>query len=333
MRDAVRRSSNVAVSQGGAPVRNPFVNDAAGNLTLADPNVRPTLEFWHAVGRSLRSNYGVLERAGNASEAREVGNLRRAFLGHIDTIAPEYAAARGGAARAFGEEDALEAGQRFVMSNMDNTEARRALARMSQPERELFQEGFASSLIDKISKTGDSSNITRNIFQNPHARERVEIALGPGRTNELEAYMHRENAMNHLRTAVVGGSSTARQASDIAGKLWGTAPLAIAGAGLGAWQGQDKSSAGLGALLGAFAAQGRVALSRRVATQVGQMFASDDPATIRRLTQMAARSPSIRNAIRLLEQEIVGGAVAGTEGLVEPDFTVSPSRPDERRAR
>lgn len=334
MRDAVRRSSNVAVTQGGAPVRNPFVNDAAGNLTLADPNVRPTLEFWHAVGRSLRSSYGVLERAGNPSEAREIGNLRRAFLGHIDAIAPEYAAARGGAARAFGEEDALEAGQRFVMSNMDNTEARRALARMSQPERELFQEGFASSLIDKISKTGDSSNITRNIFQNPHARERVEIALGPGRTNALEAFMHRENLMNHLRTAVVGGSSTARQAADIAGKVGGIVAAPIFGGAVGAIAGdKDRTTSGaVGTVLGLLASQGRVALSRRVATQVGNMLASDDPATIRRLTQMAARSPSIRNAIRLVEQEIVGGAVAGTEGLTEPDFTVSPSRP-ERSAR
>ena len=38
-------------------------------------------------------------------------------------------------------------------------EARRAFAAMSQPERDLFREGFVQSLTSKIEATGDRRNV------------------------------------------------------------------------------------------------------------------------------------------------------------------------------
>lgn len=308
-RSVIKTGANKTVADGMPPVRNPFTTDAAGNLTLArqaDGSVaRPNVQFWDYTARELRGKAGEAARAGNKDLAADLNNLRRQILSIVDDAVPAFREARSGAAQAFQAEDALEAGQKFVVSRMRNDEARVALAKMKPQERELFAEGFRSDLIAKIRETGDGRDIVKAIFGNPAVRERVSIALGPQQAAALEAALVTETAMLRLQSAVGGNSSTARQLAEMA---MSGAPATALGGVTGYYQGGSP-----GAVAGAIAAnalrRGRMKLDAGMAQQIAKMLASDDVAQLRRVTTIAAKSPAVMKLLDGIADE--AGQIAG----------------------
>ncbi|HEV2555247.1 MAG TPA: hypothetical protein VGV17_15945 [Bosea sp. (in: a-proteobacteria)] len=309
IRSVIRTGANKTVAEGMPPLRNPFTTDAAGNLTLArqtDGSIaRPNLQFWDYVQRELRGKAGEAARAGNKDLAGDFNSLRRAIVDRLDEAVPAFREARSGAARAFQAEDALEAGQKFVTARMANEEARKALARMTPAERELFAEGFRTDLIAKIRETGDGRDVVKAIFGSPAARERVSIALGARQAASLEAAIATETAMLRLQTAIGGNSSTARQIAEMA--LAG-APATALGSVTGYYQG-----GGPGAVAGAVAAnalrRGRLKLDGGLAKKIAEMLASDDPAQLKRVAQMAVKSRPVMNLLDAIADE--AGQFAG----------------------
>jgi hypothetical protein len=309
IRSVIKTGANKTVADGMPPIRNPFVTDAAGNLTLArqaDGSVaRPGVQFWDYVQRELRGKAGEAARSGNKDLAGDYNNLRRAIVGHLDEAVPAFREARSGAAQAFQAEDALEAGQKFVTSRMANDEARKALFRMKPAERELFAEGFRTDLVAKIRETGDGRDIVKAIFGTPAARERVEIALGKSQAATLEAALVTETAMLRLQNAVGGNSSTARQLAEMA---MSGAPATALGGVTGYYQGGSP-----GAVAGAIAAnalrRGRMKLDAGLAQQIAKMLASDDVVQLRRVTAMAQKSPAVMKLLDGIADE--AGQIAG----------------------
>jgi hypothetical protein len=309
IRNVIKTGANKTVAEGMPPIRNPFTTDAAGNLTLArqaDGSIaRPNLQFWDYVQRELRGKAGEAARAGNKDLAGDYNALRRAIVERLDEAVPAFREARSGAARAFQAEDALEAGQKFVVSRMDNDAARKALARMTAAERDLFGEGFRTDLIAKIRETGDGRDVVKAIFGSPAARERVSIALGPQQAASLEAALATESAMLKLQAAVGGNSTTWRQALESG--MAASMPAAAGGAA-GYYQGGSP-----GAVAGAIAAQalrkGRMKLDAGLAQQIAKMLASDDPAQLKRVAQMAIKSRPVMTLINGIADE--AGQLAG----------------------
>ena len=95
--------------------------------------------------------------------------------------------------------------------NFSNDGARQALARMSDTERKLFQDGFVSAYIQRIRSMPYRSSVSAKIMNSPSAVEQMEIALGPQRAKELQAFTHTENLMDLARKSDQGNSTTARQ--------------------------------------------------------------------------------------------------------------------------
>lgn len=297
IRQATRSGANRAAADGFQPVRNPFQADETGALRLAtNPDgsqALPSLQFWDHVKRNLDDQFNKLQRAGENSAARDVGDLRAQLLNHLDQNVPAYRSARAGAAEAFGAQDALEAGSNFVTSKMDNAEAQRAFGRMVPQERELFRQGFASTLINQISEMGDRRTILNQIAQSPAARERLDLALGPERARMLETYLRVEGIIDRARPAVSGNSTTARQLTE----------LGLAGSAGGIAGGFDVSNPkayGTAALVYGLA-RGRNAVNENVARRVGEMLAGNDPNVVQRGLEMIARNASIFNRLRALD--------------------------------
>ena len=322
IRGVIKTGANKTVADGMPPIRNPFATDAAGNLTLsrrADGSIAtPNLQFWDYVARELRGKAGEAARAGNKDLAGDFTNLRRMLLNELDTAVPSFKQARSGAAQFFQAEDALEAGQKFVTSRMANDEARKAVAKMKGPERELFAEGFRSDLIAKIRETGDGRDIVKAHFGNPAARERVEIALGPQQAHALEAVLTTETAMLRLQNAIAGNSTTARQLME-AGLAMGT-PSAI-GAGAGYYQGGGPGAAA-GAIAGQALRAGRLKLDQGLAKKIGEMLASGDASHLQRLSKMAAKSPAVMKLLNSIADE--AGKIAGLSSARPFEVTVRP---------
>lgn len=289
IKQATKTGANKAAAEGFRPVKNPFTVLDSGEVVLSDPKVTPTLQFWDYVKRNLDDRISSLMRSGEKSAARDAITLRDQLVSHLDDAAPAYAEARAGAAKFFGAQDALEAGQKFVTARGKNSEFMRVIDKMSEPEKKLFADGFASELATRINETGDRRSVLNTVFNSPNARERVRMALGPDKAKEFEAFMHVETLMDGLRKAVSGNSTTVRQLAE-AGLAGG-----VAGGVLGGGDPRDISA---GALLGVLARQGSAKIDQRLAQRVGEMLASPDPEVFKRAVRMVAKNQRVLDFVK-----------------------------------
>ena len=124
------------------------------------------------------------------------------------------------------------------------------------------------------------------------------MALGRDKANQLEAWVRAELSADALRTAM-GNSTTARQLAEMG--------LAGAGAGVAGALGEgfiggdlDKGHYITAALVlgGAYAHHRAGAIDKSIATQIGRMLASNDPAVLQRGIAAVAKSGKLMEALR-----------------------------------
>lgn len=297
--DAMRRASvsgkDRAITQGlGAMRQGVTVENGVVNFTRG-PNGVPTypnLAFWDATKKELDDAANAAARGGRNSEASTLRDLARTLRGELDDAVPSYQTARAGAAHFFDAENALEAGQNFVGKNMSSADARRALSQMSPQERQLFQDGFVSRYIETLNQVGDRRSILNQISGSPAAREKLRVALGTQRADELEAGLRVEGIMDLARNAVQGNSTTARQLAEL-GLAGGT--YGISGGGLNPF---TDPGAVVNAALVYGAARGKSAINERLSRRVAEMLVSNDPRVITRGVQTIARNQTLFNSLR-----------------------------------
>lgn len=312
--DAMRRASTSgkdrAITQGlGAMRQGVTVENGVVTFTRG-PNGVPTypnLAFWDATKKELDDAASAAARAGRRGEASTLSDLARTLRGELDQAVPSYRQARAGAAHFFGAENALEAGQNFVAKNMSANEARRALTQMTPQERQLFQDGFVSRFVETLGQVGDRRSILNKIAESPAAREKLNVALGRARAEELEAGLRVEGIMDLARNAVQGNSTTARQLAELglAGGAYG-----FSGGGINPF---TDPGAVVNAALVYGAARGRNVINERLSRRVAEMLVSNDPRIITRGIQTIARNQTLFNSLRAADRGLarVGGEQSG----------------------
>jgi hypothetical protein len=300
IRQTMKTGANKAAAQGFKAPKNPFVEDANGNINLRvnedGSTAIPSIQFWDYVQRNLNDDIGKLQRAGQKDAASDVISLRSQLNSVLDNTVPSFKDARAGAAKFFGAEDALQAGREFVKSTMDNAEAAKALGKMSKPERDLFAEGFVSDLVNNVRNIGDRQTVINKIYNTPNAKQRVLMALGPERAKKLEAFLHVETVADRLRNAVNSNSTTARQLAEMG--LAGGGSGAMLGAGAGFIGGGGSQDISTGAIAGALFQRGASKIDARVARRVGELLASNNPDDIAKIVNMATKNKSLFNSIK-----------------------------------
>ena len=261
-----------------ASMRN---KQAAGTMQTSarGPTTNPTLEYWDQVVRHLADRTTTLRASGAREEARDIGEIRNRLLAELDTAFPEYARARGTAAAFFRASDALEAGENFAMQSFDRAQSRQAVQQMTANERDMFRQGYASRMIERLDNTADRRSVVTQVVGSRGAREKLEIALGPQAAHEMEAFMRVEMLMDLPRQAL-GNSTTARQLFELG--LAGGAGLVSAGGD------PTNPNAWVTAGLMYGARRGMARIDERVVRQVAQMLVSQDPAVRQRALQQVA---------------------------------------------
>jgi hypothetical protein len=301
LRAAAESAQTRAVSEGYGGFRSPISITADGQVAFnRGPTGVPTypnLQFWDYTRREISDAARAAGRAGRREEADVLGNLARSLNNELDTLVPSYRQARQGAAQFFGAQDAFEAGQKFVNQNFSMAETRAAINKMSEAERRLFEDGFSQRMVETIERMPDRSDVTRRLWGNDTARQRIELVLGPERARQLEAMTRVENIMRDSQRAVQGNSSTARQ-------LIGAG---LAGAAGGYYAG-DWTGSGLGTAISVFA---KHRLDQRVATRVAQMLVSPDPKVVDRGVKMIANNERFMRVLQ--EADSAVARVAGTQ--------------------
>jgi hypothetical protein len=326
MQKAARSGKDRAITQGygafnpGVTVENGVVNFRKGQ---SGAPTYPNLAFWDATKRELDDAAKAAARRGETGQAGVLGDLAKKLRGELDTEVSSYAGARAGAAQFFGAENALEAGQKFVTQNFAASETRRALSKMSPQERQLFQDGFVSRFIDTLNQVGDRRTIVNKIAESPAAREKLRIALGPQKADQLEAGLRVEGIMDLARSAVQGNSTTARQLAE----------LGLAGGAGALGNGLDFNTVHPSALMTAAlvygAARGKGRINENVARQVANLLTSRDPAVVSRGMRMVANNQTLLGSLRAADQGLarIGSSEAPSLPFVP---AMNPSRADNQ---
>lgn len=307
---AEKRGADRAVVEGFDTVRNPFVFDEAGNVSMKD-GVKPTLQFWNQVKINLDGEIGKAQRAGDNALARDLTGLKTKLVSELDTAVPEYASARQGAAAFFGAEDALDAGKKFVTMNRQNAEVAAALKKMKPAERKAFSVGFASELKDAIAQAGDRTNVINKIFGSQQSRDKIKLALGDDAFGEFEQFVKVENAMDMIRSAM-GNSTTARQLMEM-----GLAGGAIGG-GTALYTGDWTQGLTVGVLAGLAKRYGGK-VDDRVTKRVAELLLSDDPQALKKAVMLAKNSQKASAALTAIQTALSGALKGAGQSATRPE--------------
>ena len=207
---AVRNARSVAKAE-GRPFGQHLIASIDDNADTVTFTRMPSLREWHYIQRGLRSAADSAYRGGVGEVGTAYKSLHREILDAMDSASPAYQDARRGAAAFFEADDAFDAGKKFVWQNKDIRQSEAAFKRMSPAEREAFKVAFAGEFIEKLGQTSERRNVINQIFSTPNARAKINMVMGPQGMREVEAFVKVETAIDMMRGALTGNSTTARQ--------------------------------------------------------------------------------------------------------------------------
>lgn len=141
---------------------------------------------------------------------RAVDAVRKAFVDHMDSLNPDYAAARAAWAGPSQSMDALTLGRRALNNDPEVTAS--VVSKMSPSDRQFFLSGVTRALQDKISSAQDGADVTRKIFGNSLIRSKIASAFDdPEAFQRFEKQMTAEAQYAATRNEVLKGSQTGRR--------------------------------------------------------------------------------------------------------------------------
>lgn len=146
------------------------------------------------------------------NQGRIAQNLKSALLDEMSGN-EAYAAARAAFESETASLNAIEQGRRLI--NADPEIARRAIASMSEADRELARIGVSKAINDQISRRGDGLDVLKPFFGSTRKREVLrELFPDEQSFNNFAAMMEREVLMRRTSNAM-GNSTTAQQLNDM----------------------------------------------------------------------------------------------------------------------
>lgn len=332
---AVKEAENEAVRVGASPIRHPFKIDQNGNLSIADPNMKPNLAFWDIVKQNLDDKVSGLYRSGEKNAGNRAKDIKNDFVSHLDDLVPDYKKARGIAAEYFGASNAIEAGSKAANTKVAPEEISKLMRSMIPAERDLFREGYASSWSEKILAMRDRRDVTGGILASPQERRMAGIVFGIDNIAKIETRIDLERIMDGARKAL-GNSTTARQLIE-AGLAGG------AGAGIG-YEGGGGWGAAAGAVSGAAGARHQAGkaiskavehtakyVDRRTARRVAEMLVSDDPNALGEGLRIASRNRNIAEGLKSIADRLgviaAEKASSGIQPRIIPQITIHKEPP------
>jgi hypothetical protein len=312
MQGAIKNAKDEAIISGYGAMnpRITFTEDGRIQFTKGPTGVPtyPDLQFWDLTRRQLSD--AAMEAKPGSSKARQLKSFATSLNAELDKLVPSYADARAGAAKFFGAQDALEAGQMAVTSTMKNDQIAAGLAKMSPMERKIFQDGFVGRYVQSVLEKSDRRSILNQVARSPAARQRLVMALGPQRANELEAMLRVEGIMDRARTAVQGNSTTVRQLAE----------LGLAG-GVNFYEGKGSFTTDPEALAKTLmiygAARGSRTIDERVAQHVARLLASSNIKDLDKGIKIVSKNKTLMNAIRNVDAAIGAVGVRGTAATLD----------------
>lgn len=255
------------------------------------------LAYWDMVKQKLDD---ILETATpGTTEHRAALDAKRNLLKVLDNI-EGYADARGKAWETFKASSAPEAGYNFFnpkggFGEFTERNLKKVFDGLNDNQKELFSLGFASK-INELIRNGNIDTVAKQ-FTKPAFRDRALIALGPERFAELKGLVLSENLISKAKSIPL--RTQAEMAPSTAGVIGGGAAGLLDFLTFGV-----SPQTAVAAIAGGEAVRkGKIFLSnmeRKMAEKVVPLALSTDPADVKRLGEMAMKSPFIDDLLNKL---------------------------------
>lgn len=258
---------------------------------------------------------GVLMRSGKTNEARRLIGAKNDMLAVLDDANPAYAAARKAYGGPAGAQEAIEDGQKVF--SMSPEQVADTIANLPVDHQAYFRLGVAQAMRDKVSRIGDSRNITGSFLSSPGDRAKIEAAFeSEAQFAEFMRRLQAERTMAGTEREILNQSRTGEKLAEQA-EVDG-----VAANPLGAAFSEIYTPLRQGNLLGAAGAAGRNAIEV-LREQVGpatrgrlaEIFAATDPAevaaTLSRLEARGAIDAADATKIRSVLKSLSGMSAVG----------------------
>lgn len=213
-RRALQQAEALAANE-QQPFRQFFVNmtdETTGTIRRV-----PDARGWDYIKRGF-DDVIQAEKAGTFgqtnNQARIITDLKNRMLREIDAANPAYREARRIWSSQAGMDDALEAGRIAIKQSPEAT--RRALADMSEAERQMFRVGMADAIRDRIGSSNVTHNALLKFFSSKDQLANLRAAFASD--EQFAAFrqaMFAEARKRATYNKVTGNSTTAKQMADM----------------------------------------------------------------------------------------------------------------------
>lgn len=284
---------------------------AGENITGAVPNMRSLDAIKKGFDAIINENKNPM--TGKLNEyGRAIDQVRKAFLGNVDKLNPEYAAARQAWAGPASVTNAVEEGQLAATRGRpaDNIDTFNRFG--NEAERQGFRTGYADKVVGRIESAPEGVNNVRRLTS---PKSQAELAIlskyqgptQPGQGDQLSRALGREKTMFETRNQALGGSKTADNLADA--DAMGVSPEIISNllsgnVGTAAKNIFSRSSK----TLNGYTPQVREALAKLLLQSNGQTLA---PILQQYIAKDQARKLAAQQALRAL----IGGTSQGVESV------------------
>lgn len=254
-------------------------------------------------------------RSGESAGARNLTNRKNEILAVLDADNPMYGTARRAYGGPAGAQEAIEDGQKVF--SMSPEQVADTIANLPVDHQAYFRLGVAQAMRDKVSRIGDSRNITGSFLSSPGDRAKIEAAFeSEAQFAEFMRRLQAERTMAGTEREILNQSRTGEKLAEQA-EVDG-----VAANPLGAAFSEIYTPLRQGNLLGAAGAAGRNAIEV-LREQVGpatrgrlaEIFAATDPAevaaTLSRLEARGAIDAADATKIRSVLKSLSGMSAVG----------------------
>lgn len=155
----------------------------------------------------------------STNQGRILTNLKNQLLDEIDDQVPAYKQARAQFAGEISARDAMDSGYEFITGRQEAKwgQLLDSFKGMSDVEKESFRLGAAQALRDKVMNTKLSADATRNIFNTPAMRDKLDLIFeSKSARQEFVDTVLSEGTFTETRNRVLSGSRTSANTADIA---------------------------------------------------------------------------------------------------------------------
>jgi hypothetical protein len=141
---------------------------------------------------------------------KAINDVRSAFVKHLDSINPDYAAARAAYAGPSQSLDAMNMGKRALSNDPEVTS--KIVGNLSEGDKQFYLNGVTRALQNKIESTQDGADATRKIFGNTLIRNKIAAAFDdPDKFQAFQQKMEAEAKFAQTRNELLKGSQTGRR--------------------------------------------------------------------------------------------------------------------------